>query len=251
MKSLRIGDLRRREDYQNAQPERRTRPRPDLPDGPATGGRCLPAHHLPLRTATGGRVCQPITCPTGQQLVGSTCQPITCPTGQQLVGNLCQPIICTGGQVLVGNLCTCPGGQVFIGAGCQCPAGTIDYAGACKTPSIVPGTGSGTVIYFPVTEELRQPLQVLVNSIIDTVDPSLFRTSGSPAGALLMDSNPRRTIAIKLTLALLVFLAPIFPAWGAEPAGTVTHLSGPLMAKKADGSVRRCTSIPRWKRGMC
>ena len=53
-----------------------------------------------------------------------------------------------------------------------------------------------------------------------------------------MISNPRRTIAIKLTLALLVFLAPIFPAWGAEPAGTVTHLSGPLMVKKADGSVR-------------
>jgi hypothetical protein len=53
-----------------------------------------------------------------------------------------------------------------------------------------------------------------------------------------MISKPRRTIAIKLTLALLVFLAPISPAWGAEPAGTVTHLSGPLMAKKADGSVR-------------
>ena len=53
-----------------------------------------------------------------------------------------------------------------------------------------------------------------------------------------MISNPRRTIAIKLTLALMVFLAPISSAWGAVPAGTVTHLSGPLMVKKADDSVR-------------
>ena len=53
-----------------------------------------------------------------------------------------------------------------------------------------------------------------------------------------MISNPRRTTAIKLTLALMVFLAPISSAWGAVPAGTVTHLSGPLMAKKADGSVK-------------
>jgi hypothetical protein len=36
----------------------------------------------------------------------------------------------------------------------------------------------------------------------------------------------------------MVFLAPISSAWGAVPAGTVTHLSGPLMAKKADGSVK-------------
>jgi hypothetical protein len=155
------------------------------------GGVCQPIT-CPTGQQLVGSTCQPITCPTGQQLVGSTCRPITCPTGQQLVGNLCQPIICTGGQVLVGNLCTCPGGQVFIGAGCQCPAGTIDYAGACKTPSIVPGTGSGTVIYFPVTEELRQPLQVLVNSIIDTVDPSLFRTSGSPAGGAVDELKPKK-----------------------------------------------------------
>ncbi|MFH1080014.1 MAG: FecR family protein [Pseudomonadota bacterium] len=55
----------------------------------------------------------------------------------------------------------------------------------------------------------------------------------------MIPTNPRRrTIAIKLTLALMVFLAPISSAWGAVPAGTVTHLSGPLVAKKADGSVR-------------
>ena len=53
-----------------------------------------------------------------------------------------------------------------------------------------------------------------------------------------MISNPRRTIAIKLTLALMVFLAPISSVWGAVPAGTVTHLSGPLMVKKADGSIK-------------
>jgi len=54
-----------------------------------------------------------------------------------------------------------------------------------------------------------------------------------------MISNPRRrTTAIKLTLVLMVLLAPISLVWGAEPAGTVTHLSGPLMVKKADGSVR-------------
>src|SRR4030042_119005 len=53
-----------------------------------------------------------------------------------------------------------------------------------------------------------------------------------------MISNPRRTTAIKLTLVLMVLLASISSAWGAVPAGTVTHLSGPLMVKKADGSVR-------------
>jgi hypothetical protein len=36
----------------------------------------------------------------------------------------------------------------------------------------------------------------------------------------------------------MVFLAPISAAWAAIPAGTVTQLSGPLVAKKADGSVR-------------
>ena len=121
--------------------------------------------------------------------MGNTCQAITCPTGQQLVGNLCQPIICTDGQQLVGSLCSCPGGQVFIGAGCRCPAGTIDYAGVCKTPSIVPGTDSATVIYFPATEELGVSLQVLVQSIINTVNPSLFTTSGSPGGGAGDDPN--------------------------------------------------------------
>jgi hypothetical protein len=53
-----------------------------------------------------------------------------------------------------------------------------------------------------------------------------------------MSSNPKRTIAIKLTLALMVSLALISSAWGAIPAGTVTHLSGPLMVKKADGIVK-------------
>lgn len=53
-----------------------------------------------------------------------------------------------------------------------------------------------------------------------------------------MISNPRRITAIKLILALIVLLAPISLAWGAVAAGTVTHLSGPLMVKKADGSVK-------------
>ncbi len=142
-----------------------------------------------------GGICQPITCPTGYHLVGSTCQAITCPTGQQLVGNTCQPIICPAGQELVGNLCqpiACPGGKVWAAGGCSCPAGTIDYAGVCKTPSIVPGTDSSTVIYFPITEELTEPLQVLVKSIINTVDPSLFRTSGSPAGGAGDDLKPKK-----------------------------------------------------------
>jgi hypothetical protein len=144
-----------------------------------------------------GNTCQPITCPTGQQLVGNTCQAITCPTGQQLVGNTCQAITCPTGQQLVGNLCQpiiCPGGQVFIGAGCRCPAGTIDYAGVCKIPSIVPGTDTTTVIYFPVTEELSEPLQVLVKSIINAVDPSLFTTSGSgsPGGGAGDDLKPKK-----------------------------------------------------------
>jgi hypothetical protein len=138
-----------------------------------------------------GNLCEPIICPTGQQLVGNLCEPIICPTGQRLVGNLCEPIICTGGQQLVGSLCICPGGKVFIGAGCQCPAGTIDYAGVCKIPSIVPGTDTSTVIYFPVTEELSEPLQVLVESIINAVAPSLFRTSGSPGGGAGDDLNPK------------------------------------------------------------
>jgi filamentous hemagglutinin family protein len=159
------------------------------PTGQQLVGNTCQAITCPTGQQLVGNTCQAITCPTGQQLVGNTCQAITCPTGQQLVGNLCQPIICTGGQVLVGNLCTCTGGQVFIGAGCQCPAGTIDYAGVCKTPSLVPGTNNGTVIYLPVTEELTEPLQVLVQSIVNAVAPSLFRTSGSPGGGDGNDPN--------------------------------------------------------------
>ncbi len=147
----------------------------------------------PITCPTGqqlvGNVCQPIVCPTGQQLVNNVCQPITCPTGQQLVGNLCQPIICTMGQVLVGNMCTCPGGMVFTGAGCQCPAGTVNYAGVCKTPSIVPGTGSSTIVYFPATEKLNNPLDVLMNSIINAVDPSVFTNAGPPGGGAGDDPN--------------------------------------------------------------
>ncbi len=174
---------------------------PEAPSGTITRNPNLnaeappPTPTCPTGQELVGGVCQPITCPTGYHLVGSTCQAITCPTGQQLVGNTCQAIICPTGQELVGNLCqpiACPGGKVFIGTGCQCPAGTIDYAGACKTPSIVPGTDSSTVIYFPITEELTEPLQVLVKSIINTVDPSLFRTSGSPAGGAGDDLKPKK-----------------------------------------------------------
>ncbi|MFH1080015.1 MAG: filamentous hemagglutinin N-terminal domain-containing protein [Pseudomonadota bacterium] len=157
------------------------------------GGVCQPIT-CPTGQQLVGNTCQPITCPTGQQLVGNTCQPITCPTGQQLVGNTCQAITCPTGQQLVGNACqaiTCPGGQVWAAGGCQCPAGTIDYAGICKTPSIMPGTDNGTVIYFPGTEKLTEPLQVLVQSIINAVNPSLLRTSGSgsPDGGAGDDPN--------------------------------------------------------------
>jgi filamentous hemagglutinin family protein len=162
------------------------------PTGQHLVGNTCQAITCPTGQQLVGNTCEPITCPTGQKLVGNYCEPIICPTGQQLVGNLCQPIICTGGQQLVGSLCTCPGGQVFIGAGCQCPAGTIDYAGVCKTPSIVPGSDSSTVIFFPATEELTEPLQVLVKSIINTVDPSLFRTSGSPGGGAGDDLKPKK-----------------------------------------------------------
>lgn len=54
----------------------------------------------------------------------------------------------------------------------------------------------------------------------------------------MIPTSPRRTTAIRLALALFVLLGAAWPAWGGEPAGTVTHLSGPLLAKKADGSIR-------------
>lgn len=54
----------------------------------------------------------------------------------------------------------------------------------------------------------------------------------------MIPTNPRSTTAINLILVLLFLLVPAFSVWGAEPAGRVTHLSGPMMAKKADGSVR-------------
>ena len=150
-----------------------------------TGQRLVGNFCEPIICPTGqrliGNLCEPITCPTGQRLVGNLCEPIICPTGQQLVGSLCEPIICTGGQQLVGSLCICPGGQVFIGAGCQCPAGTIDYAGACKTPSIVPGTDTTTVVYFPGAQEMRLPLLVTMQSSLNTVDPSLPATTSPVA----------------------------------------------------------------------
>jgi len=67
----------------------------------------------------------------------------------------------------------------------------------------------------------------------------------------MIPTNPRRTIAIKLILALMVFLAPISSAWGAVSAGTVTHLSGPLLAKKADGRVRALSINSTVERVMC
>ena len=88
-----------------------------------------------------------------------------------MFGNLCQPIIC-------------PGGQAFIGAGCQCPAGTIDYAGVCKIPSIVPGTDTTTVVYFPGVQEMRLPLLVTMQSSLNTVNPSLPATT-SPVAQIL------------------------------------------------------------------
>ena len=53
-----------------------------------------------------------------------------------------------------------------------------------------------------------------------------------------MLSNLKRTIAIKVILILMVFFSPASSAWGAVSAGTVTHLSGPLLAQKVDGSLR-------------
>jgi hypothetical protein len=48
--------------------------------------------------------------------------------------------------------------------------------------------------------------------------------------------KPRRT-AIKVLLFTAMIAATAF-AWAGQVAGTVVHLSGPLMAKKADGSVK-------------
>jgi len=50
-------------------------------------------------------------------------------------------------------------------------------------------------------------------------------------------SLPRRCIATKVLAFVVAMLATTF-AWAAQVAGTVTHLSGPLLAKKADGTVK-------------
>lgn len=48
---------------------------------------------------------------------------------------------------------------------------------------------------------------------------------------------PRRCIATKALLFVVAMLATAI-AYAAQVAGTVTHLSGPLLAKKADGTVK-------------
>jgi FecR protein len=53
--------------------------------------------------------------------------------------------------------------------------------------------------------------------------------------------QPKRCTAIKRVLSALVLLALCGlagPGWAAQVAGTIVQLSGPLMAKKADGSAR-------------
>lgn len=53
--------------------------------------------------------------------------------------------------------------------------------------------------------------------------------------------QPKRCTAIKRLLSALVLLALCGlagPGWAAQVAGTIVQLSGPLMAKKADGSAR-------------
>lgn len=53
--------------------------------------------------------------------------------------------------------------------------------------------------------------------------------------------QPKRCTAIKRVLSALVVLALCglaSPGWAAQVAGTIVQLSGPLMAKKADGSAR-------------
>lgn len=53
--------------------------------------------------------------------------------------------------------------------------------------------------------------------------------------------QPKRCTAIKRLLAALVVLTLCGlagPGWAAQVAGTIVQLSGPLMAKKADGSAR-------------
>ena len=53
--------------------------------------------------------------------------------------------------------------------------------------------------------------------------------------------QPKRCTAIKRLLSALMVLALCGlagPGWAAQVAGTIVQLSGPLMAKKADGSAR-------------
>jgi len=53
--------------------------------------------------------------------------------------------------------------------------------------------------------------------------------------------QPKRSTAIKRLLSALVVLALYSlagPGWAAQVAGTIVQLSGPLMAKKTDGSAR-------------
>ncbi|MGH8806610.1 MAG: FecR family protein [Noviherbaspirillum sp.] len=50
-------------------------------------------------------------------------------------------------------------------------------------------------------------------------------------------NQPRSSIATKALLLVAFFFAATL-AYAAEVAGTVTHLSGPLLAKKADGTVK-------------
>ncbi len=50
-------------------------------------------------------------------------------------------------------------------------------------------------------------------------------------------NQSKNSIAISALLALALLLG-VGTAWAAEVAGTVTHLSGPLLAKKPDGSAK-------------
>ncbi len=52
-----------------------------------------------------------------------------------------------------------------------------------------------------------------------------------------MKNSSKKRIAIKFALALLVGVHTSL-AWAAQVAGSIVNLSGPLMARKADGSVK-------------
>lgn len=51
-------------------------------------------------------------------------------------------------------------------------------------------------------------------------------------------ASKRRNLSQTALLALFILMVAVVPAFAANVVGTVTHLSGPLFARKADGSMK-------------